>query len=68
MQTYEFNTVIREGVIHIPEQYRNKSLLSVKVILLSNDDNLNDERNKKFTAMKLQTKNFTFNREEAHAR
>jgi uncharacterized membrane protein len=70
MQAYEFNTVVREGMIRIPEQYRNKLLSPVRVILLSNatKPNITAAGNKKFTAMKLQTKGFTFNREEANER
>jgi hypothetical protein len=71
MQAYEFNTVIHEGIIRIPEQYQNKLLSRspVKVILLSNIAESNaGSGNKKFSAMKLQTKGFTFNREEANER
>jgi hypothetical protein len=69
MQAYEFSTVIHEGVIRIPEQYRDKLLSPVKVILLSNATGSTVRTgSKKFTAMKLQTKGFTFNREEANER
>jgi hypothetical protein len=70
MQAYEFNTVVREGIIRIPEQYRGKLLSPVRVILLSNatETTVTTTGNKKFTAMKLQTKGFTFDREEANAR
>jgi hypothetical protein len=69
MQAYEFNTVVHEGTIRIPEQYRDKLLSPVRVILLSNATDPNASTgNKKFTAMKLQTKGFTFNREEANER
>ncbi|MDR0603202.1 MAG: hypothetical protein LBG80_02725 [Bacteroidales bacterium] len=69
MQAYEFNTIIHEGIIRIPEQYRNEHLSSVKVILLSNPAETGTAAGKKkFTAMKLKTKGFTFNREEANER
>jgi hypothetical protein len=71
MQAYEFNTVIHEGIIRIPEQYQDKLLspLPVKVILLSNATaSRAGTSNKKFSAMKLQTKGFTFNRDEANER
>ncbi|MDR2358504.1 MAG: hypothetical protein LBD87_01720 [Prevotellaceae bacterium] len=70
MQAYEFNTVIHEGIIRIPEQYRGKHLSSVRVILLPDPPTETDAStsNKKFTAMKLKTKGFTFNREEANER
>jgi hypothetical protein len=71
MQAYEFNTIVQEGMIRIPEQYQDKLLSpsSVRVILLSNATESNiSPGNKKFTAMKLHTKGFTFNREEANER
>ena len=72
MQAYEFNTVIHNGVIHIPEHLYNKQLSRVKVILLSesdsNSENVIAPYKKKFSAMKLKTAGFTFNREEAHER
>jgi hypothetical protein len=71
MQAYEFNTVIHEGMIRIPEQYQNKLLSPspVRVILLSNTTKSNiSSGHKKFSAMKLQTKGFIFNREEANER
>ncbi|MDR3350613.1 MAG: hypothetical protein LBN98_03050 [Prevotellaceae bacterium] len=69
MQAYEFNTVIHEGMIRVPEQYQGKLLSPVRVILLSNTTEPKvGTDNKKFTAMKLQTKGFTFNREEANER
>jgi hypothetical protein len=70
MQIYEFNTVIHNGIIHIPEHLYNKQLSKVKVILLSENisDSVIKPRKEKFSAMKLQTRGFTFNREDAHER
>ena len=69
MQAYEFNTIVHEGIIRIPEQYRNEQLSSVKVILLSNPAKTGAAAGKKkFTAMQLKTKGFTFNREESNER
>jgi hypothetical protein len=69
MQAYEFNTVVHEGIIRIPEQYQDKLLSPVRVILLSNATApAVSTGNKKFTAMKLKTKGFIFNREEANER
>jgi hypothetical protein len=69
MQKYEFNAVVEGDIIHIPEQYRNQHLSSVRVILLPdvNDFSQSTEK-KKFTSMRLQTKGFKFNREEANER
>ena len=67
MQAYEFNTVVRNGVIHIPKQISDK-LSNVRVILLADSAKKALPRKNKFTAMRLKTKGFTFNREEAHER
>ena len=67
MQAYEFNTVIENGTIRVPEHYLNNQ--SVRVILLTNTIMQQAHtRKKRFSAMSLKTKSFTFNREEANAR
>jgi hypothetical protein len=68
MQTYEFNTVVHDGIIRIPERYMKKRLSSVRVILQPTMNDPRTEIKKKFAAMKLKTKGFTFNREEANER
>ena len=68
MQAYEFNTVVRDGIIHVPKHFSEEDVSWVKVILLANPMRKIDEpRKKNFTAMRLKTKGFTFNREEAYA-
>jgi len=69
MQAYEFKTVVRDGLIHIPERLSNKKLSNVRVILLADSiEKVSESRNNKFTAMRLKTKGFTFNRNEIHER
>jgi len=69
MQAYEFKTVVRNGLIHIPEQLVDEDLSNVRVILLTDAvKKVSTPRNNKFTAMRLKTKGFTFNREEIHER
>ena len=69
MQTYEFNAVIRDGIIHIPKQFLSERLSLVKVILLADPmERISEPRKNKFAALQLKTKNFTFNREETHER
>jgi len=66
MQAYEFDSIVEnEGVIHIPKQYSLKISSAVKIILLTNEDALQNKR-KHFSAMKLKTKGFKFNRELAN--
>jgi hypothetical protein len=68
MPTYEIDTVIEnEGVIHIPRQYLENVSSAVKVILFSNEESSQNKK-KGFSAMKLRTKGFTFNREAANER
>ena len=69
MQAYEFKTVVRDGLIHIPEQLYDEKLSNVRVILLADTAKKDYEpRKNKFTAMRLKTKGFTFNREKIHER
>jgi hypothetical protein len=69
MEAYEFNTIVRNGVIRIPKQLSDKNISYVKVILLSdNESRTATPDKKKFSAMRMKTKGFTFNREEAHER
>jgi len=66
MQAYEFNSIVEnEGVIHIPKQYLEKISSPVKIILLTNEDTLQNN-SKRFSAMKLKTKGFRFDRESAN--
>ncbi|MDR2169007.1 MAG: hypothetical protein LBP59_02590 [Planctomycetaceae bacterium] len=68
MQVYEFSSVVEDnGIIHIPSQYLQNISSPVKVILLTNDEKkINKE--KKFTAIKLKTKGFKFDRDAANER
>jgi hypothetical protein len=68
MQAYEFSSVVEDdGIIHIPSQYLQNISSPVKVILLTNDETrVNKE--KKFTAIKLKTKDFKFDRDVANER
>ncbi|MDR1780749.1 MAG: hypothetical protein LBR50_08490 [Tannerella sp.] len=69
MQAYEFNTVVRDGIIRIPKQYIGRQLSSVRVIIMDNTDIPDFQPSKqRFSAMKLKTKGFKFNREEANER
>jgi len=65
MQAYEFNAVVRDGLIHIPKQLSDKQLSNVRVIILSNSvKKVFSPREKKFSAMRLKTKGLIFDREE----
>ena len=69
MQAYEFNAVVSNGMIHIPEQFYVEKFSNVRVILLVNPVNKKSHScQNKFSAMRLKTKGFMFNREEVHER
>lgn len=70
MQTIEFIAKPENGYFKIPEQYQNDILGQVKIIVISDilfkDDSLSEK--KKFKALKIKTKGFQFNREQANER
>ena len=67
MQAVEFKTVQKDGVIHIPDIYKNIISDELRVILLF--ENLRELKKKgKFEAFSISTKRFKFNREEANER
>ena len=69
MKAYEFNTVIHGGLIRIPKEFSDEKLSWVRVILLSNpEEAMSQSHQNKFSAMRLKTKGFIFNREEIHER
>ena len=67
MLAYEFQTAVNDGIIYIPDEYKNKLSKKVKVILLS-EEPVEKKKKAMFKAMKLDTQGFIFNREEANER
>ncbi|MDR1149612.1 MAG: hypothetical protein LBK66_13370 [Spirochaetaceae bacterium] len=68
MQAYEFSSVIEnDGIIHIPLQYLQNISSPVKVILLT-DNQTQNKTGKIFSAIKLKTKGFKFDRDVANER
>ena len=69
MQTYEFNTVVHNGLIHIPKQLIDKKISNARVVLMVDTViKISEPVKKRFTAMRLKTKGLTFNREEIYER
>ena len=77
MNAIAFQSVVEDNTIHVPEQYRidNSSPVLVTITLLSDNRPIIIPRRKQgrvtednFTALKIDTKNFTFDREEANER
>jgi hypothetical protein len=77
MATIQFESVVEGNLIRIPEQYLNAIHSGVKVTVLSeiSEEHTVSPRAKAgalssddFTALKLDTRNFKFDREEANER
>jgi len=68
MQAYEFSSEIEErGIIQIPERYLQNIASPVRIILLTNEK-APAVGKKCFSAMKLKTKGFKFDRDAANER
>ncbi|MDR1506573.1 MAG: hypothetical protein LBI67_05670 [Treponema sp.] len=68
MQAYEFSTVVEDnGTIRIPEEYLRSISSTVKVVIFTRDEE-RQLKKKTFAAMKIHTKGFKFNRQEANER
>jgi hypothetical protein len=68
MQAYEFSTVVEDdGIIHIPEEYLKDISSIVKVVIFTRNEERQPQK-KTFKAMKIHTKGFKFDREEANER
>jgi hypothetical protein len=70
MATIEFDAMEENGMIKIPQEYINNISGSFKVILIFNDEEKAEDNNvsSKFNAVKIRTKGFKFNKEEANER
>jgi hypothetical protein len=68
MQAYEFSSIVEDnGIIHIPTQYLKNISSPVKVILLTSEET-QKKTEKKFSAIRLKTKGFKFDRDIANER
>ncbi len=65
MKAIEFRARPDKGIIKIPEEFRNKLDQEVRVILLLEETEEKYSGRPRFTAAKIKTKDFKFNREEA---
>jgi len=66
MIAYEFNSTVRDGNIRIPEQYRDKILAEVRVIVLPQEPEKKTAG--EFSAISIYTEGFKFDREAANER
>jgi len=77
METYEFYAKPQDGVIPIPDAYKNKITKTVKVIILEHATDSDNETKSVVPEVRksdlllpptIDTRNFKFNREEANER
>ncbi len=68
MQAVEFETDIKNGIVRIPKEYKELQYKkNVKLLIVYVDNkNKNSFKRKKMSAISIDTKEFKFNREEAH--
>ena len=67
MQTYTFDSDIRNGTILLPEKYRDISAGEVRVIIQI-EEPTQLKKKKTYNAIELDIAEFKFSREEANAR
>ena len=73
MYAVEFETTIKNGIVHIPKEYKD---LQVKqevrfLIMYDSDDEYKTntrKRKKEMSAISIDTRGFKFDRDEAHER
>lgn len=68
MYAIEFKTILENDMVKIPKQYLSKLHKIVRVIIIDEPESEQLSGIKSFTAAKIKTSNFKFNREEANER
>jgi|SaaInlLV_10m_DNA_2_1039722.scaffolds.fasta_scaffold05328_4 hypothetical protein len=68
MNAIAFIAQEKDGTIKIPSKYRKNLTKKFKVIILMENEKATKTSKKKFSAIKVKTKEFQFDREEAHER
>ena len=67
MHAYEFNSVVDNDTILIPEKYRGLIRSNMRIIVLGEEKEA-DKKPAVFSALRLQTKGVKFDREVANER
>jgi hypothetical protein len=71
MRTIEFCSLVEGDIIRIPAQFREVSGAAVRVIIMPRDEPAPKQKRlgpEDFTELKIPTKGWKFDREEANAR
>lgn len=69
MRAIEFVTKVEDGTIKIPKKYLDNLQDELRVIILVDEaPKTKPQRKKQFTAVKIKTKGFKFDRDKANTR
>ena len=68
MYAVEFRSDVENGTIRIPDRYRNKLPSTVKVIILSEEEETTPGTRRSFSAVSVDTRGFRFDRDAANER
>ncbi|MBF0353209.1 MAG: hypothetical protein HQM11_19420 [SAR324 cluster bacterium] len=68
METIEFETIAQNGTIAIPEQYRDLFPETIRLLVHIEPLVKNQNMSIPFKAIRISTRKFKFNREEANER
>jgi len=69
MNAIEFQSTVCNGIIRMPEQYRNRRFVNARVIVLTNSARVTHKKEVHFTDFGLEMPaDYKFKREEANAR
>ena len=67
MSAYQFNAVIKDGTIRVPDKYAKKLTKKVRVVLMAEKNDVADKASL-FPNLHIDTRGYKFDREEANAR
>ncbi len=68
MEGVKFRSTYANGVIRVPDQFRDSMERDVEVIVQNIKNDRKKKRPLKFEALNIDTRGFTFNRDEANER
>ena len=73
MYAVEFETTIKNGIVHIPKEYKDlQEKQEVRFLIMYDSDGEyktnTKERKKEMSAISIDTRGFKFDRDEAHER
>jgi len=67
MSAYQFNAVIKDGTIRVPDKYAKKLTKKVRVVLMPEKEKVIDKASL-IPDLQLNTEGWKFDRDEANAR